>query len=331
MSTATLLPTTSNGSQASSKTFAPIALRASENDLAILENAVAQCGMEQIAKDGHFTKALKLASGIQMLTNAITPAIMVDIMALQGCGLGFKTDKVYDQATVKMCLIEALLLGAYPVGNEFNIIAGRPYLTKEFYTRKLREFPGLSFVATPGVPATVGDKGALVPFTITWSLNGRVGTFERLPRKQADGSVVDERIVVRVNSGMGADAIIGKATRKAYKALYDSLSGRTTPDGEADEPIDAVSHQPAKSLDALTKRLTATPEPEAAVVQTTAPPAYDLKVDELQTYVGEANDLETLARIEKFYEDVPGISADQLAFVRKEIKKRAGSLKGGAA
>ena len=60
--------------------------------------------------------------------------------------------------------------------------------------------------------------------------------------------------------------------------------------------------------------------------------AYDLRVDELQTYVGEASDLETLARIEKFYEDVPGISPDQLAFVRKEIKKRATQFaKGGAA
>ena len=68
-------------------------------------------------------------------------------------------------------------------------------------------------------------------------------------------------------------------------------------------------------------------EPEAAIVQTTAPPAYDLRVDELQTYVGEANDLETLARIEKFYEDVPGISPDQLAYVRKEIKRRAEALR----
>ena len=63
---------------------------------------------------------------------------------------------------------------------------------------------------------------------------------------------------IRVNNGMGADAIIGKAYRKSYAWLYRTLTGQAIPDGDADDntPIDiraevvsgSATQQPAKSV-----------------------------------------------------------------------------------
>lgn len=251
-----------------------IVLRVSEQQLANVESIVDQCGFAAVTHLGHFTRAIRMATGIRMLREAITKEMMLDIMALQNTKLGFRTDHTgrnntpngYTEDVVKTCFIEAMMYGALPVGNEWNIIADSTYLTKEFYTRKLNELPGLEYVPMPGVPVIEeGGKRARVPFVVSWAYRGRPGKLERVLRKFKNESGVeemhDERIPVRVNSGMGDDAVIGKATRKMFKAVYDLLSGIQTPDGDLDDAIDVESRPAAKSLEQLTERLTSQPGP----------------------------------------------------------------------
>jgi len=199
---------------------------------------------------GRFVKAVQLSVAVQALRDLL-PINMVErhIMPLQNTPLGFRTDKDngYPPQVVRECLIEAVLRGVYPVGNEFNIISAQSYVTKQGLRRLVLEYPGLANLeVTPGVPQ-MANGGALVPMVATWTLNGEPQRLERTQYKLADGTVVDARIPVRVNQGMGAAAILGKATRKLYAAIYDRLTGQSLPDGEADEiVVEGVTSQPAQ-------------------------------------------------------------------------------------
>lgn len=236
-----------------------IALRAKPEELARVETIITEFSAAGgNADSGHFGRAFRMAAAIRALHQAISPEMMKEIMHLQGTGLGFLTDKDkdggYDEKVVKIVAIEASLLGAYWVGNEFNIISERPYLTKQFFSRKLREYQGLTDLTLfPGVPTVYGDKGALVPYVATWKLNGREMRVERLLKRIDDKTELDERIPVKVNSGMGADGILGKAERKIKAQIYNLLTGSDLTDGEAD---DAPGRTPrVNGLDDLTKRL----------------------------------------------------------------------------
>jgi len=200
-----------------------------------LDTIIEQSSISRLEKHGRVSRAHALARAVQRLRGAITPAEMADFMALQGSPLGFLTDKDqeggYDPPTVKECLIEALLRGVYPVGNEFNIIAGHAYITKAGMARLVRQFPGLTDLKINfGVPV-MKHGGALVEASARWLLNGNAQQIERT-------------IPVRVNRYMGVDAILGKAERKLLAAVYGRLTGseHTVPDGE----IDDLELQPAR-------------------------------------------------------------------------------------
>lgn len=209
-----------------------------------IEDIAAQCSLTKLDTFGKMQRAFILAQGIQQLNALITPAMMTSIIALQDSPLGFRTDKdptVWDKKTnaynkpygldvVKRCFVESLLRGAMPVGNEWNIIAGRLYLTKEFFERAVAEFPGVTDLRLePGVPR-MANGGAIVPFKCTWKRDGKPDSMSR-------------DIPVRSNEGMGVDAILGKATRKMLAAVYRDLTGSThsLPEGGVDDGPDVLS------------------------------------------------------------------------------------------
>ena len=223
-----------------------------ESAIAQITDSIASCSIEKIAGLGELQQALSLANGMKALRAALTKEVVEDLlMPLQGTALGFRTDKDkdggYPWVIVRDCMIEAFVRGYSPVGNETNIIAERFYATKEGLDRKLREFPGLTDLEyKPGVPHLPHDKGALVPYTVRYRFNGVKGEIVcDLVRDPKDPKVIlgDQRIPVRVNGGMGADAILGKARRKIMAKLLDRLLGGkiTTPDGDIGEAADVLT------------------------------------------------------------------------------------------
>lgn len=236
-----------------------VTIRADMNALSTIEGIVGECSLDALRDANQFVRTMKLAAGIGALRRIITNDMMADIMMLQGSSLGFRTDKDkdggYPLPVVKDCMIEAVLKGAYMVGNEMNIISSRAYFTKEFYTRKLREFPGLTDLClSPSVPI-IRDTKAYVSYTATWKLDGRPDRMDRVVRK-VDGVDVDGRIPVKVNAGMSDDAILGKAARKMMKSIYDYLTGSESSDGEVgDVPDGSGQLAPPKSLDQLADRI----------------------------------------------------------------------------
>lgn len=196
-----------------------------------LDSAIER-GIEASKIAGKMSRAIAIAGAMQDIRAAFTPQIMSSIMALQGSAIGFRTDKDstggYKDEIIKDAVIEALMQGVHPVGNEFNVISGRAYITKEGMGRKLGNIHGLSYSVTPGIPQTK-DGGAVVPMQVEWTYGG-----------EAHDKTL--QVCVRVNAGMGADAIIGKATRKARAWLYQTVTGQEVPEGEVDDarPVKGV-------------------------------------------------------------------------------------------
>lgn len=182
-----------------------------------------------------FERAYLIANAAGALKEILTQEYMKPIMELQGIKLGFKTDKDqgggYAEAVVKNCLIEAVLTGVQPFGNHFNIIAGNCYITKEGFGYLLGHTTGLKYEVIPSLPRINQQSGsAAVLMKISWTLN--------------DGpkQVREIDFAIKVNQYMGADAVIGKATRKARAWLFNNLNDMEVADGDVmDVPAVVVS------------------------------------------------------------------------------------------
>lgn len=205
-----------------------IELTASETQIATTLDKLTEYGLACSNMANNFTKTFTVARCISQLKQALSPAVMQPIMELQGTPLGFRTDRDknggYDINTVKEALIEATMAGLMPCGNQFNIIGGRMYPTKEGFTYLLGQVDNLSYTINQGVPV-MKNGGAIVHTEILWSRD--VSGMSKPCRKVLD-------IPVRVNNGMGTDAILGKADRKAKCWLYNNVTGNTLNDGEVD-------------------------------------------------------------------------------------------------
>ena len=174
-----------------------------------------------------FEKAFRIAKATTRLRELLTTQYMEPIMALQGSRLGFKTDKDdsggYPVHVVKDCLIEAVLSGVQPFGNQFNIIAGNCYITKEGMGQLLSKLSGLEYDIIPSLPRINGERtSSAIVMKISWTFNGK-----------SEAREID--LPIRMNKAMGTDAVIGKATRKARAWLFSKLTGVEIGEGDVQD------------------------------------------------------------------------------------------------
>ena len=171
---------------------------------------------------GKFEKAYLVSTAIQKLREGLTDEYMRPIMAMQGSKLGFKTDKDkeggYLMNVVKDCVIDATLIGLSVAGNEFNIIGGNMYPTKEGMKALLRKIDGLVYDITFQLPR-MSETSAAVTAVVNWDFKGGKGQKEL-------------QIPIKVNKFMGVDGVIGKATRKASYWLYNHITGNDFGEGD---------------------------------------------------------------------------------------------------
>lgn len=185
-----------------------------------------------------FSQAFAVAAAIKQLDAALTAPMMVEIMALQGSRLGFRTDKDRDGGypldVVKRCLIEATLSGVLPVRNQFNIIASNCYLTKEGLAHVLNNTDGLRWSVKCGVPGVKkqsdGSYVAHVEVEVRWTYGSDSEETETL-------TFVIKGAVNRNGYHITtADAYCGKAIRKAENWLHNNLTGVELPEGDVSQP-----------------------------------------------------------------------------------------------
>lgn len=197
-------------------------------------NVLSVIGSERIQG---FQKAYLVAEAISQLTELLTTEYMKPIMALQGNRLGFKSDKDlqksstggyvkgpgYPESVVKNCLIEAVLMGLQPVNNQFNIIGGNMYPTKEGCGYLLNNLKGLFYNLVCSIQKISADKtSAVVDVKINWSINGEKNE-QTIP------------IPIKMDAYTSVDALIGKATRKGRAWLLSRVSGMEITDGEIED------------------------------------------------------------------------------------------------
>lgn len=224
------------------------------------------------ATSGNIVSALKSAAAIQSLREYFNdPGIRSAITALQDSPLGFRTDRdpkikkkdrdgsykpniPYDYEVVKEAAIEALLRGLQLVGNQFNIIAGRFYCTKEGFEALIRQTTITDFQINIGVPKAVAGSAA-VECSATWTHDAKSVSFSAV-------------IPVKSDQYSTADQLIGKATRKFLARCYQQMSGKTMPDGDSSEP----AAQPLVGTAPPSIESTATAAPAALRPATSATP-----------------------------------------------------------
>lgn len=240
-----------------------------------IDAIVETCSAKGLADKRAVERASLLATGIRRLRELVSLEIVEgEVMELMNTRIGFLTDRdparakrgerieLYPVAVVRDCLIEALLHEVSWVGNEFNIIAGGFYITKEGLSRKVHEFSEVTNVKlTFGVPARQGSTGALVPATASWA---RDGIADKIECRQL--GEIDDRIPVKTAGDYtSVDAILGKAERKLLARVYRRLAGShiSIPTGEIDqnELVAAAAAKAQPTADRLADQLA--PKPEA--------------------------------------------------------------------
>lgn len=220
-----------------------------------------------IAGAGHMERMFIMSAGITALREALTPQIMERIMPLMNSPNGFKTDRdpsrrnrdgkssdPYPVAVVKECMITSLLLGLYPVNNEWNIIAGQCYPALNGWKRKFEQIPGISdIVLVPGNP-TPHQKVAIVRVALSWKLNG-------VPGQLTDHEGKPGRpFSITFNGYEGIDQLIGKAKARAYRAAFEQATGSVCtigipPDEDAPPTLPEGYSQPPSGADRIRQEL----------------------------------------------------------------------------
>jgi hypothetical protein len=221
-------------------------------DMGKVEGIIERCSPEAMTALTPMFQTVVLANGINDLREAMSEALVKKVfMPLAGTKLGFRTDQDskggYSWDVVRDVVIEAMMRGFRPVGNEFNIIGSNFYATQEGLDRRVSEFPGLTNLSLiPGVPV-LKDGGALVAYEASWLIDGKPDHLSCTLQKTEDGEIFDQRIPVRLNNGQGADATLGKAKRKMLARVYERISGVRIPEGDVDSSAERlqVANTPA--------------------------------------------------------------------------------------
>lgn len=188
-----------------------------------------------------FQKAYVMSSAIDIIKAQLSDEYMKPIMALQGSSLGFKTDqdtvkeKVNNKWTTKKgegypieivreCLIEAIFLGLEVTGNQFNIIGGNTYPTREGFGALLDKMQNLKKnFEYKDIQQPAGQKVAYVTVFITWQIEGDSA------KKQSI------QFPIKSNEYTSYDALIGKAERKAKRWLFNTIKGTDISDGDVND------------------------------------------------------------------------------------------------
>lgn len=253
-------------------------------ELAAKMDELAEAAQGAFAIKGNFARTIALGQAMANLREALTDGVMASIMKLKNTQLGFRTDERpaskyapeihYGVEVVRDAVIQACVLGLQCVGNHFNLLASRFYVTKEGFTYLLRNLPGLSDLMLTFHPAEIRQSST--------DFVNREG--ERKQKIEREGiTMVDMswkwhgepasktlKFCIRVNDGMSQDALMGKAERKARKWLYEYLTNNIVADADVNDTEEIRDVTPNRSADAAgsskpkAARMAAAPAPAPA-------------------------------------------------------------------
>jgi hypothetical protein len=190
----------------------------------------------QNSKSIGFAYSLEKAKVVEKIQDMLTTDVMKPIMSMCGKPYGFRTDRdskpdKYKEDVVKDCLIQATLLGAEPTGNQFNIIGGNCYITKEGCFAKLKKM-GVYFELSFSISKKIHQDGRDIwvkPVHITFDNKGDI-------QKKC------MEFVYNKYDSTSESAAEGMAKRDAAAWIIEQVTGIRPPVGDCEEkPIDITS------------------------------------------------------------------------------------------
>jgi len=210
-----------------------------------MEHVIRGASPASLAQVPALQAAITRADAIEQLREALTDDVMRKFLPLMNSALGFRCDRPngknkepYSIDEVRTCAVEALLMGLRLTDNEWNIISGRCYVTREGFTRLLRECPGLTDLKiSPGVPRGKTSEGVVIDYRCTW----RIGEVEQS---------LDASVPVRGGEYATIDQLLGKGDRKIKSRIWAKITGSEV---SADGDVEIETDHPTKPDDRLAK------------------------------------------------------------------------------
>lgn len=190
------------------------------DSLSMIEDVVEEYEHKSLRNSSFIESALRANAIAHLRNNLKKEFVELVSQSLMGTRLGFKADKNnYSIEIIKNCLIETALYGVHWTGNEFNIIAGNSYITKEGYQGLFRRHPDVTDMKVDfGIPRHEQNGRAIVPSKCSWKY------------KEIEDSIKSD-IPVNVFQ-KSDDAAIGKAERKILHRAWQRITGNSLPDGD---------------------------------------------------------------------------------------------------
>lgn len=220
-----------------------------------------QTEVNTLSKNNSLVSCLSAANAMFLLDQVLSDDVVrTYFLPLMNTRAGFLTDRnpfktkrgqqpptPYSIPEVRMCLKDAILKGLLPIGNQFNIIAGSVYITREGYTALLSKLG----VKHRIIPSQMPDKNGCAVYSV------------RIEAVTAQGERISYTNEVTLKRGQyDSDALLqGKAYARSVKSLWTYVSGldsgdvveddcvgeRVIEDGQAQEVTPSHDPQPQAS------------------------------------------------------------------------------------
>lgn len=202
--------------------------------------AAVQNEVNTLSKNNSLVSCLSAASAMYMLDQVLTDDVVhTYFFPLMNTRAGFLTDRnpnkvrrgqqpatPYTIAEVRACLKDAILKGLLPVGNQFNIISGSVYITREGYTALLSRMG----VKHRIIPSQLADRDGYAVYSC------------RIEAMTAQGDRISYTNEVLFKRGQyDSDALLqGKAYARSVKSLWTYVSGLDSGDAVEDDAVERV-------------------------------------------------------------------------------------------
>lgn len=212
------------------------------NSLATREQLTTQLAQIQtevntLSKNNSLVSCLSAANAMYLLDNVLSDEVVrTYFLPLMNTRAGFLTDRnpakakrgqqpptPYSIPEVRACLKDAILKGLLPIGNQFNIIAGSVYITREGYTALLSKMG----VKHRIIPSQMPDKQGCAVYSV------------RIEAATAQGERISYTNEVTLKRGQyDSDALLqGKAYARSVKSLWTYVSGLDSGDVVEDDCV----------------------------------------------------------------------------------------------
>ncbi len=236
--------------------------------------AAVQNEVNTLSKNNSLVSCLSAASAMYMLDQVLTDEVVhTYFIPLMNTRAGFLTDRnpnkvrrgsqpatPYTIAEVRACLKDAILKGLLPIGNQFNIISGSVYITREGYTALLSRMG----VKHRIIPSQLADRDGYAVYSC------------RIEAMTAQGERISYTNEVLFKRGQyDSDALLqGKAYARSVKSLWTYVSGLDSGDAVEDDAVERVIED-APAVDVTPTQAgqqVQTPPRTATTAPTTPPP-----------------------------------------------------------